>query len=77
MTTSHLKLKVMIEGQEGLTGERWQRLARAAEDGGFGGLYRSDHLTGLFGHPTRPSPPGTAGARRALRYGCKRSSLGA
>jgi alkanesulfonate monooxygenase SsuD/methylene tetrahydromethanopterin reductase-like flavin-dependent oxidoreductase (luciferase family) len=50
-----LTLNLMIEGQEGLTWERWQRLARAAEDGAFGGLYRSDHLTGLFGQPTRPS----------------------
>ena len=55
MSAKRLELNVMIEGQEGLTWERWQRLARAAEDGGFGGLYRSDHLTGLFGHPTRPS----------------------
>ena len=55
MTRKGLELNVMIEGQEGLTWERWQRLARAAEDGGFGGLYRSDHLTGLFGDPTRPS----------------------
>jgi alkanesulfonate monooxygenase SsuD/methylene tetrahydromethanopterin reductase-like flavin-dependent oxidoreductase (luciferase family) len=50
-----LELNVMIEGQEGLTWERWRRVARVAEDGGFGGLYRSDHLTGLFGDPTRPS----------------------
>ncbi len=55
MTPKGLELSVMIEGQEGLTWERWQRLARAAEDGGFAGLYRSDHLTGLFGHSTRPS----------------------
>jgi alkanesulfonate monooxygenase SsuD/methylene tetrahydromethanopterin reductase-like flavin-dependent oxidoreductase (luciferase family) len=55
MTTKRLELNVMIEGQEGLTWERWQRLARAAEDGGFAGLYRSDHLTGLFGDATRPS----------------------
>jgi alkanesulfonate monooxygenase SsuD/methylene tetrahydromethanopterin reductase-like flavin-dependent oxidoreductase (luciferase family) len=55
MATRRLELSVMIEGQEGLTWERWQRLARAAEDGGFAGLHRSDHLTGLFGHPSRPS----------------------
>ena len=55
MTAKRLELNVMIEGQEGLTWERWQRLARAAEDGGFAGLYRSDHLTGLFGDATRPS----------------------
>jgi len=35
----------MIEGQDGLTWPRWQRLAAAAEDLGFAGLYRSDHYT--------------------------------
>ncbi|MEA2511918.1 MAG: hypothetical protein QOJ59_1405, partial [Thermomicrobiales bacterium] len=33
----------MIEGQDGLNWERWQRLAGAAEQLGFAGLYRSDH----------------------------------
>lgn len=55
MTAAPLELNVMIEGQEGLTWERWQRLARTAEDGGFAGLYRSDHLTGLFGDAARSS----------------------
>lgn len=40
-----LELALMIEGQNGLTWPRWQRLARAAEDLGFAGLYRSDHYT--------------------------------
>lgn len=35
----------MIEGQNGLTWPRWQRIARAVEDLGFAGLYRSDHYT--------------------------------
>jgi F420-dependent oxidoreductase-like protein len=35
----------MIEGQNGLTWPRWQRLAAAVEDLGFAGLYRSDHFT--------------------------------
>lgn len=35
----------MIEGQDGLSWPRWQRLARAAEELGFNGLYRSDHFT--------------------------------
>ena len=50
-----LGLGLMIEGQEGLTWDRWRRLARVAEDGGFESLFRSDHLTGLFGEPRRPS----------------------
>jgi len=50
-----ITLGLMIEGQEGLTWERWRRLARATEDGGFDALFRSDHLTGLFGEPKRAS----------------------
>lgn len=40
-----MQLSVMIEGQDGLTWERWKRLAAAAEDFDFAGLYRSDHYT--------------------------------
>ena len=50
-----LRLALMIEGQEGLTWDRWRRLARTAEEGGFESLFRSDHLTGLFGDSRRPS----------------------
>lgn len=35
----------MVEGQNGLTWPRWQRIAAAVEDLGFAGLYRSDHYT--------------------------------
>lgn len=40
-----IEIALMIEGQNGLTWPRWQRLAQAAEDLGFAGLYRSDHFT--------------------------------
>ncbi|MGE5072450.1 MAG: LLM class F420-dependent oxidoreductase [Anaerolineae bacterium] len=40
-----MDVAVMVEGQNGLTWERWQRIARVAEDGGFAGLFRSDHFT--------------------------------
>jgi F420-dependent oxidoreductase-like protein len=40
-----MDIAIMIEGQNGLTWPRWQRLARAVEDLGFAGLYRSDHFT--------------------------------
>ena len=40
-----LEVALMIEGQHGLTWPRWQRIARAAEELGFVGLYRSDHYT--------------------------------
>jgi alkanesulfonate monooxygenase SsuD/methylene tetrahydromethanopterin reductase-like flavin-dependent oxidoreductase (luciferase family) len=50
-----LDIAIMIEGQEGLTWSRWERLAATVEGRGLHGLYRSDHLTGLFGHPERAS----------------------
>lgn len=50
-----MRVGIMIEGQEGLTWERWFRLADAAEEMGFESLVRSDHLTGLTGHPERAS----------------------
>ena len=39
----------MIEGQEGVTWEQWLALARACEDSGLEGMFRSDHYTGFFG----------------------------
>lgn len=42
-------LGVMIEGQEGLTWERWRRICRAVEELGFPTLRRSDHLQSLMG----------------------------
>jgi F420-dependent oxidoreductase-like protein len=50
-----IQLTIMIEAQEGLTWERWQALAGTAEEAGFAGLFRSDHLTGLFGNPRQGS----------------------
>jgi F420-dependent oxidoreductase-like protein len=40
-----MDVAIMIEGQNGLNWPRWQRIARAVEDLGFAGLYRSDHFT--------------------------------
>lgn len=40
-----LEIALMIEGQNGLNWQRWQRIARAAEELGFAGLFRSDHFT--------------------------------
>jgi F420-dependent oxidoreductase-like protein len=40
-----IEVALMLEGQDGLNWERWQRIAWAAEDLGFIGLYRSDHFT--------------------------------
>jgi F420-dependent oxidoreductase-like protein len=38
-------ISIMIEGQDGLTWPRWQRLAAEVEALGFAGLFRSDHFT--------------------------------
>ena len=40
-----MDIAIMIEGQNGLTWPRWQKLAAAVEGLGFAGLYRSDHFT--------------------------------
>ena len=45
-----IQVALMVEGQNGLNWTRWQRIAQAAEDLGFVGLYRSDHYT-------NPNPP--------------------
>src|SRR5690554_2892070 len=45
-----MEVAIMIEGQMGLNWPRWQRMARAVEDLGFAGLFRSDHYT-------NPNPP--------------------
>ena len=39
-----IEVAIMVEGQEGVGWERWRRIARAVEDSGYAGLYRSDHL---------------------------------
>jgi F420-dependent oxidoreductase-like protein len=40
-----IDIAVFLEGQNGLTWPRWQRIAAASEELGFAGLYRSDHFT--------------------------------
>jgi F420-dependent oxidoreductase-like protein len=40
-----IEVAIMIEGQNGLNWPRWQRMARAVEDSGYAGLFRSDHYT--------------------------------
>ncbi len=44
-----MDVAIMIEGQDGLNWDRWKRLANAAEDFGYAGLYRSDHFTNPSG----------------------------
>jgi len=40
-----LEIAIMLEGQNGLTWPRWQKIARLVEELRFVGLYRSDHFT--------------------------------
>jgi F420-dependent oxidoreductase-like protein len=40
-----LEIAIMIEGQNGLTWSRWQKIVCLVEELGFVGLYRSDHFT--------------------------------
>jgi F420-dependent oxidoreductase-like protein len=40
-----LEIAIMIEGQNGLTWPRWQKIVRLAEDMGVVGVFRSDHFT--------------------------------
>ena len=47
------EIAIMTEGQMDMDWPRWQRIARAVEDLGFVGLYRSDHFT-------NPDPPDQA-----------------
>ncbi len=45
----------MIEGQEGVSWEQWVALARACEESGIEGLFRSDHYQSVFDVPGRGS----------------------
>jgi F420-dependent oxidoreductase-like protein len=45
----------MIEGQEGVSWEQWVALARACEEGGIEGLFRSDHYQSVLDIPGRGS----------------------
>lgn len=42
-----MDIAIMIEGQNGLNWSRWQAMAKAVEEFGFAGLYRSDHFTNM------------------------------
>src|SRR4051812_45875625 len=46
------KLGIMLEGQEGLSWERWRRICADVERLGFASLRRSDHLISLMGPQT-------------------------
>lgn len=45
----------MVEGQEDVTWAEWLALARACDEAGLDGLFRSDHYLSVQGHPERGS----------------------
>ena len=45
----------MIEGQEGVSWDEWVALARACEENGLEGLFRSDHYQSVFDQTGRGS----------------------
>ena len=47
------QIGIMIEGQEGLSWERWRSICSDADTLGFASLRRSDHLISLMGAPER------------------------
>ncbi len=77
----NVKLAVMIEGQEGLSWERWRRLMEATERLGFEGLFRSDHffsVAGVYGRDcieTWTSLTLTAAETSRIRFGVLVSSM--
>ena len=57
-----MRISLMIEGQEGVTWPEWVALARAAEDAGLEGLFRSDHYRSIV----RGEPAGALDAWATL-----------
>jgi alkanesulfonate monooxygenase SsuD/methylene tetrahydromethanopterin reductase-like flavin-dependent oxidoreductase (luciferase family) len=47
------QIGIMIEGQEGLSWDRWRRICHDTDSLGFASLRRSDHLVSLAGQPER------------------------
>lgn len=50
-----MRVCLMIEGQEDVSWENWRGIARACEESGLEGLFRSDHYGPLMGDPKRGS----------------------
>ena len=42
-----MQLRIFVEGQDGITWERWVEIAQLCETLGFDGLFRSDHVTSV------------------------------
>lgn len=59
---------VMVEGQEGLTWERWRRVVDDAERLGFASLRVADHLESVMGDRTRHGVPAWSALHLAAEW---------
>lgn len=59
---------VMVEGQEGLTWDRWRRVVHDAERLGFASLRVADHLESVMGVPTREGLPAWSALHLAAEW---------
>lgn len=50
-----MRICLMIEGQEDVTWDQWLAIARACEDSGLEGVFRSDHYLSVMGRSERGS----------------------
>jgi F420-dependent oxidoreductase-like protein len=50
-----MRICLMIEGQENVSWDQWLAIARACEDSGLEGLFRSDHYLSVMGRSERGS----------------------
>jgi F420-dependent oxidoreductase-like protein len=70
-----VRFGIMIEGQEGLSWERWQRIASRVDASGLDSLWRSDHFFSVMGETERDSLETWAAltyvaqATRRIRFG--------
>ncbi|MFN2489766.1 MAG: TIGR03560 family F420-dependent LLM class oxidoreductase [Actinomycetota bacterium] len=54
-TEVHMRICLMIEGQEDVSWNQWVTIAQACEDYGLDGLFRSDHFSSVQGTEARAS----------------------
>jgi F420-dependent oxidoreductase-like protein len=70
-----MRICVMVEGQEGVSWEQWLAIARACEEAGLEGLFRSDHYMS-FGHPKEREVHDAWASLTALAAVTRRIKLG-
>lgn len=71
-----MRLVIFTEPQEGATYADLLRVARAAEDAGFDGFFRSDHFAAVFGDDGLPGPTDAWVTLGALAVQTSRIRLG-